>query len=136
MESLFKAAGINNNEERKERVTEYVDAEMDCEWRRLDSFSDGSTWEMFVNKVQDSYSEAISNTKSIAVLDRICREHARLGQYNEEEIHTLIRKFRAEAKKLKDVLSNRAKSLSSVLHQHFMSSSWHRHCRSIGTIMI
>ena len=49
-----------------------------------------------MNEVQDSYLEAISNTGSIVVLDRICREHARLGQNDEEEIHVLIRKFRVE----------------------------------------
>ena len=43
--------GINNDKEHKERVTEYVDAEMDSKWRGLDSFSDGSMWETFVNKV-------------------------------------------------------------------------------------
>ena len=51
MESLFKATGINNNKEHKERVIEYVDVETDSEWRGLDSFSDGLTWEAFMNNV-------------------------------------------------------------------------------------
>ena len=42
MESLFKAAEINDDKECKERVTEYVDTETDSEWLGLDSFSDGS----------------------------------------------------------------------------------------------
>ncbi|KAH0581096.1 hypothetical protein H2248_012227 [Termitomyces sp. 'cryptogamus'] len=108
MESLFKAAGINDDEERKERVTEYVDAETDSEWRGLDSFSDGSSWETFVKEVQSSYPEAISEEGSVAMLDKICKEHARLSQNDTEEIHALVRKFRAEAKKLTGVLGNGA----------------------------
>ncbi|KNZ73118.1 hypothetical protein J132_01284 [Termitomyces sp. J132] len=108
MESLFKAAGINDDEERKEKVTEHVDAETDSEWRGLDSFSDGSSWETFVKEVQSSYPGAISEEGSMAMLDKICREYARLSQNDTEEIHALVRKFQAEAKKLTGVLGNGA----------------------------
>ncbi|KAG6875787.1 hypothetical protein C0992_002337 [Termitomyces sp. T32_za158] len=108
MESLFKAAGIVDEQERKEKLTEYVDAETDSKWRGLDSFGDGSSYENFVKEIQDSYPEAISDTGSVAMLDKICREHARLAQNDVEEIHALVRKFRAEAKKLTGVLGNGA----------------------------
>ncbi|KAG6874091.1 hypothetical protein C0992_008140, partial [Termitomyces sp. T32_za158] len=106
MENLFKQAGLNDGQEKKERITDYVDAQTDSEWRGLDSFKEGVSWEVFKKEVLESYPEAVSSVGSVANLDRICREHMRLGQNNGQELHSLMRKFRAEAKKLDGVLSN------------------------------
>ena len=41
-------------------------------------------------------------------MKRICREHACLGRSDIKEIYSLVRKFRAETKKLAKVMGNRA----------------------------
>ncbi|KAG6883131.1 hypothetical protein C0992_009596, partial [Termitomyces sp. T32_za158] len=106
MESLFEHAGITNDKERKRRILEYVDAQTEQEWLGFDSYGEGSSWKAFVKEIQDSYPEAVDNTGSVASLDRICREHARLSRSDTGEIHSLMRKFRAEAKKLANVMGN------------------------------
>ncbi|KAG6914052.1 hypothetical protein DXG01_002743 [Tephrocybe rancida] len=96
METLFKAAGITDGNDKKERITDYVDAQTDTE-------------------IYDSYPEASEDTGSMAKLDKICKEHARLAQDDAEELHSLMRKFRAESKKLSDVVGN------GVLAKKFLS---------------
>ena len=56
----------------------------------------------------NSYPEAVDDAGSVSNLECICREHACLGRSNTKEIHLLVRKFRAEAKKLAKVMGNGA----------------------------
>ncbi|KNZ72640.1 hypothetical protein J132_02233 [Termitomyces sp. J132] len=106
MISLFEHAGIQGDKERKKRILEYVDAQTEQEWLGFDSFGDDYTWSAFEKEIKESYPEAVDDTGSVANLDRICREHARLSRNDTTDIHSLIRKFRAEAKKLADVTGN------------------------------
>ncbi|KAG6913542.1 hypothetical protein DXG01_006076 [Tephrocybe rancida] len=106
METLFELAGIMDDQDKKKRVLEYVDAQTEKEWRGCDNFVAGSPWKDFVKEIKDSYPEAADDEGSIANLDQICREHARLGQGHTSELHSLICKFKAEARKLKEVIGN------------------------------
>ncbi|KAG6904400.1 hypothetical protein DXG01_010348 [Tephrocybe rancida] len=106
METLFELAGIMSESDKKKRILEYVDAQTEKEWRGCDNFGDAGTWADFVKEIKDSYPEAADDEGSIAGLDQICREHARLGQGHTSELHSLIRKFKAEAKKLKEIVGN------------------------------
>ncbi|KAG6835262.1 hypothetical protein H0H93_003339 [Arthromyces matolae] len=79
METLFKMAGLKDDQEKKEKVTDYVDAQTDKEWRGLDSYAEGVNWDTFVKDIPASYPEAVKDKGSVANLDRICRENARLS---------------------------------------------------------
>ncbi|KNZ81729.1 hypothetical protein J132_10932 [Termitomyces sp. J132] len=106
METLCEHAGITSAKEKKKRIVEYVDAVIEKEWRGFDSFEDDKSWDEFVKELKDLYSEAIDNVGQVFYLDHICREHAQLSQSNVAEIHSLIRKFKGEAKLLSKVLYN------------------------------
>ncbi|KAG6914053.1 hypothetical protein DXG01_002738 [Tephrocybe rancida] len=108
MENLFKQAGISEDTARKEAVTEYVDAQTDREWRGFDTFENPHTWDAFLKEIYESYPDAASEAGSVAALEKICKEHARLGRSDSEELHSLMRQFRAESKKLDEVLGNGA----------------------------
>ncbi|KAG6883686.1 hypothetical protein C0993_004676 [Termitomyces sp. T159_Od127] len=106
MESLFDHAGITNDKEKKRRILEYVDAQTEQEWLGFDSYDEGTSWEAFVKEIKESYPGAVDDTVSVANLNWICREQARLSRSDTGKIHSLLRKFRAEAKKLTDVVGN------------------------------
>ncbi|KNZ77396.1 hypothetical protein J132_05501 [Termitomyces sp. J132] len=106
METLFEHAGITSAKEKKKRIVEYVDAVTEKEWRGFDSFEDGKSWDDFVKELKDLDPEAVVNVGQVSYLDRICREHTQLSQSNVAEIHSLIRKFKGEAKLLSKVLHN------------------------------
>ncbi|KAG6882882.1 hypothetical protein C0993_008798 [Termitomyces sp. T159_Od127] len=106
MESLFDHAGITNDKEKKRGILEYMDAQTEQKWLGFDSYDEESSWEAFVKEIKESYPEAVDDTGSVANLDWICREHARLSRSDTGEIHSLFRKFKAEAKKLADVVGN------------------------------
>ncbi|KAG6846247.1 hypothetical protein H0H93_015067, partial [Arthromyces matolae] len=109
MEHLFVLSGLTGNKERKERLVKYADAQTEEEWKELPTFSDqAKTWEEFKEEILYSYPAYRSKTGSVAALDKICREHARLGRSHSEEVHSLVRKFRAQSSKLKSVYGNGA----------------------------
>ncbi|KAG6869402.1 hypothetical protein C0995_003475, partial [Termitomyces sp. Mi166 len=106
MESLFENAGITDTKERKKTLLEYVDAQTEEEWLGFDSYENETSWEDFTKKIKESYPEAVDDTGSIVNLEQICKEHACLSRSNIVEIHTLMRKFQHEAKKLVKVIGN------------------------------
>ncbi|KAG6913632.1 hypothetical protein DXG01_005478, partial [Tephrocybe rancida] len=107
METLFELAGITEDQDKKKHILDYVDAQTEKEWRGCDNFGNNSTWKDFVKEIKESYPEAADDEGSVADLDQICREHATLGQGHASELHLLIRKFKVEAKKLKEIIGNR-----------------------------
>ena len=108
MESLFEHAGIRGDKERKRQILEYVDAQTEQEWLGFDSYKDEYIQVNFVKEVKDSYPEAVDDAGSVSNLEHICREHVCLSRSNTKEICSLVRKFRAEAKKLVKVMGNEA----------------------------
>ena len=106
IESLFDHAGIRDVKEKKKRILEYVDAQTEQEWLGFDSYRADHSWDSFTKEIKESYPEAVDDTGSVSNLDHICREHACLSRNDTKEIHSLIRKFRAEAKKLAKVIGN------------------------------
>ena len=106
MESLFEHAGIREAKERKKRILEYVDAQTEQEWIGFDFYESDVPWDTFTKEIKESYPEAVDDTGSVYNLDQICREHAHLSRNDTKEIHSLMRKFRAEAKKLAKVIGN------------------------------
>ncbi|KAG6818710.1 hypothetical protein H0H93_002591 [Arthromyces matolae] len=105
MTSLFKQAGIDDVKVRKERILEYVDTKVEKEWRAFTTFEEG-TWDAFLKEIEASYPEADKAGGRLERLTKICKEHAQLGKADSAEIHSLIRKFRAEAVQLKGVIGN------------------------------
>ncbi|KAG5332549.1 hypothetical protein C0989_006887, partial [Termitomyces sp. Mn162] len=100
MGTLFENAGITSAKEKKKRIVEYVNAVTEKEWRGFDSFEDDKSWDEFVKELKDLCPEAIDNVGQVSYLDCIC------GGSNVAEIHSLIRKFKGEAKLLSKVLHN------------------------------
>ncbi|KAG6834159.1 hypothetical protein H0H93_011497, partial [Arthromyces matolae] len=105
METMFNNAGITDDEDRKAKIVEYTDPETEAEWKGFDTYTKG-TWSEFVSEIKSSYPEAEVEVGSVANLEKICREHARLSQKEASELYSLVRKFRAEGKKLMKVVGN------------------------------
>jgi hypothetical protein len=101
MENLFDSAGITDARVKKDKIIDYVDSDAEYEWKGFDSFTTG-TWADFVKEVCASYPEAYTENGSLAALESLCREYVGLTVSDRLSIATLIRKFRAEAKRLLD----------------------------------
>ncbi|KAG6829115.1 hypothetical protein H0H93_014593 [Arthromyces matolae] len=97
---MFEMWGIVDDKKKKDTIVQYTDVGTENEWKGFDTFTEGS-WSEFVTEVIDSYPEAEDMEKgSVANLDKICREHAGLNRNQASKVHSFVRKFRAEAKKL------------------------------------
>ncbi|KAG6901126.1 hypothetical protein C0995_000297 [Termitomyces sp. Mi166 len=107
MDIMFRRAGITDNQEKKERIVDYVDAQTEDEWRAFVHWDAKSDWTAFVKEVYDSYPGADEEAYgSVSRLYGICQEHAGLGQSDGKKIHSLMRKVEGEKLVAAGVLRN------------------------------
>jgi len=58
LEDLWKEAGIDKDEEKKESLGKYADQESEEEWKALDTYVEGYSWEEFKKEILENYPEA------------------------------------------------------------------------------
>ena len=110
LEDLWKEAGIESDEEKKESLGKYADQESEEEWRALDAYSEG-TWDDFKKEILENYPEASAAERGTpARIRQIVKEADGIELGETTKLYTYRRAFLAEASKLKKppaVMSNR-----------------------------
>lgn len=101
MEELWKECLINDAELRKKMVGRYADSKSELEWRALDKFAVGHSWEEFKTELIGSYPEALDQVEgSVAKLKEVCRANARIDCRDEGPLKKLKRELMPQAKNL------------------------------------
>jgi hypothetical protein len=101
MEDLWREAGIDDDEVKKESLGKYADQESEEEWRSLDNYPKGNTWQDFKDELIENYPEAAEAERGTpARLKQVCRETQGIGIGDLGSLYTFRRQFLAEAKKL------------------------------------
>jgi hypothetical protein len=100
---IFALAGITTDVDRKKRLTDYLSVSKKELWRAMKSYTDGSTYDKFVEDIYKIYPE-VKSTKvgSLEALDRLCRQYKGIRVYDEGllkrfslEYGTLVKKLLA-----------------------------------------
>ena len=111
MEDLWKEAGIEDNEEKKESLGKYADQESEEEWRALDAYAEGCPWDDFKKEILENYPEASAAERGTpARIRQIVKEADGIELGGTTKLYAYRRAFLAEANKLKKpptVISNR-----------------------------
>lgn len=111
MEDLWEEAGIEKDEEKKGSLGKYADQESEEEWRALDTYAEGCTWEAFKKEVLENYPEASAAERGTpARIRQIVKDAEGIEMGETTKLYTYRRAFLAEASKLKKpptVMSNR-----------------------------
>ena len=111
LEDLWKEAGIDSPEERKQGLGKYADQESEEEWRALDTYGVGHSWEEFKKEILENYPEASAAERGTpARIRQIVREAEGIEMGDTTKLYAYRRAFLAEANKLKKppaVMSNR-----------------------------
>src|SRR5271155_4794660 len=58
MEDLLKEAGIKDDAEKKVSLGKYADKDSEEEWKALETYESGNTWEEFKDELLENYPEA------------------------------------------------------------------------------
>lgn len=101
MEDLYKEAGVTGDEEKKDLLGKYADPESEEEWRALESFPKGHTWEDYKKELIANYPEAAEAERGKSTwIRQICRDtkDIRLGEL--AALYAFRRQFMTETKKL------------------------------------
>lgn len=102
IEDLWREAGVTNDQEKKEAVGKYADQESEEEWKALDTYESGTTWEDFKKELMSNYPEAAAAERGTpARIRRICKETQGIRLGDLTALYAFRRSFLAEAKKLK-----------------------------------
>jgi hypothetical protein len=101
MEDLWREAGIEDDEDKKESIGKYADQESEEEWRALESFPRGYTWEEFKRELIENYPEAAEAERGTpARIKQICRDTRDIRLGDLAALYAFRRQFMTEAKKL------------------------------------
>lgn len=101
MEDLWREAGIEDEQDKKESLGKYADQESEEEWRALESFSSGNTWEDFKKELIENYPEAAEAERGTpARIKQICRDTKDIRLGDLAALYAFRRQFITEAKKL------------------------------------
>src|SRR5277367_149697 len=92
MEDLWEAAGIKEDDEKKVSLGKYADPDSKEEWKALETYESGSTWEKFKDELLENYPEAAAAERGMPMRIRQLGDLATLYAFR--------RAFLAEAKKL------------------------------------
>jgi hypothetical protein len=101
MEDLWQAADVTDDEVKKQTIGKYADQDTEEEWKALETYESGNTWETFKNELLSNYPEAAAAERGTpARIRRLCKETQgiRLGEL--ATLYAFRRSFMAEAKKL------------------------------------
>lgn len=111
LEDLWKEAGIEKDEEKKESLGKYADQESEEEWKALDTYGAGYTWEEFKQEILENYPEAAAAERGTpARIRQIVRDADGIEMGDSSKLYAYRRAFLAEANKLMkppQVMSNR-----------------------------
>ena len=101
MEDLWREAGIIDDAEKKEGLGKYADHESEEEWKALENYESGNTWEEFKNELIFNYPEAAAAEHGTpARLKQMCGEAKGIQLGDLTTLYAFQRSFLAEAKKL------------------------------------
>src|SRR5271154_3116729 len=101
MEDLWKDAGITDDEEKKESLGKYADLDSEEEWKALENYPKGNSWEDFKKELIENYSEAAEAERGTpAKIKQICRDTRDISLGDLAALYAFRRQFMTEAKKL------------------------------------
>ena len=102
LEDLWKEAGIDGSQEKKESIGKYADQDSEEEWRSFISYGGDYSWEEFKAELLDNYPEAAeAETGSPDRLREIIREAGNIKIGDLTKLYKYKRAFMSEANKLK-----------------------------------
>ena len=111
LEDLWKEAGIEDDESKKESLGKYADQESEEEWKALDTYAKGHTWDDFKKEILENYPEASAAERGTpARIRQIVRDAEGIEMGDTTKLYAYRRAFLSEANKLKKppaVMSNR-----------------------------
>ena len=111
LEDLWNEAGISEDEAKKEGLGKYADQESEEEWKALDTYGKGHTWEEFKKEILENYPEASAAERGTpARIRQIVREAEGIELGDATKLYAYRRAFLSEANKLRRppaVMSNR-----------------------------
>jgi len=111
MEDLWREAGIEESEEKKESLGKYADQESEEEWKALDTYGISHGWEEFKKEILENYPEAAAAERGTpARIRHIVKETDGIELGDVSKLYAYRRAFLAEANKLMKapaVMSNR-----------------------------
>lgn len=111
MEDLWNEAGVEDDEGKKTSVGKYADQESEEEWKSLETYEPGNTWEEYKDELLENYPEAAAAERGTpARIRHICREAGGIALGDLTPLYAYRRAFTAEANKLTKppaVMSNR-----------------------------
>jgi hypothetical protein len=101
MEDLFKEAGIDDDEEKKESIGKYTDQSSEDQWKSLEMFHRGNSWNDFKKELLENYPEAAEAERGTpARIKQICRDARGIELGDLSALLAFRRVFITEAKKL------------------------------------
>ena len=101
MEDLWQDAGIVDDKEKKSSMGKYADQESEEEWRELNAFAKGISWEEFKEELIVNYPEAAEAERGTpARIRQLCRDTKGIKLGDLAALYAFRRAFIAEAKKL------------------------------------
>jgi hypothetical protein len=101
MEDMWDEAGITNDDVRKETIVKYVDQDSEEEWKALEAFENGYSWDEFKKELISNYPEAAAAERGTpARIRQLCAETKGIKLGDTTALYTFRRAFTTEAKKL------------------------------------
>jgi len=111
LEDLWRDADITGDRDKKESVGKYADQECEEEWKALETYEDGYSWDEFKAELLDNYPEASAAERGTpARIRQIVRDADNIELGDTTKLYAYRRAFLAEAAKLRKppaVMSNR-----------------------------
>src|SRR5277367_1225578 len=101
MEDLWEAAGIKEDDEKKVSLGKYADPDSEEEWKALETYELGSTWEEFKDELLENYPEAAAAERGTPMrIRQVCYDARGIRLGDLATLYAFRRAFLAEAKKL------------------------------------
>src|SRR5277367_6281102 len=101
MEDLWEAAGIKEDDEKKVSLGKYADPDSEEEWKALETYESGSTWEEFKDELLENYPEAAAAERGTPMrIRQVCYDARGIRLGDLATLYAFRRAFLAEAKKL------------------------------------
>jgi hypothetical protein len=101
MEDLWRDAGIVDDDEKKESIGKYADQESEEEWKALETYEKGNTWDEFKDELISNYPEAAAAERGTpARIKQLSAETKGIRLGDLAALYAFRRSFIAEAKKL------------------------------------
>jgi hypothetical protein len=101
MEDLWKEAEITDDEVKKESIGKYADQESEEEWKALETYEKGVSWDEFKEELINNYPEAAAAERGTPVrIRQLCAEMRDIRLGDLASLYAFRRAFISEAKKL------------------------------------